>query len=142
MEAITDLAGLKTRIAYLEQKRENEKDAISEEINHLVESLKPINLIKGLFNSVKKSPDLKSDILHGLIGLGTGFVTNKLLLGKLHGPLKGILGTVLQAGITNAAIRYPDAIKEKGISVLTKFLQSIKFKPDVDHQQMSAESQL
>lgn len=141
METITDLAGLKMRIAYLEQKRENEKEAITNEFNGLLESLKPINLLKGLFNSVKKSPDLKSDIFHGILGLGTGFLTNKLLLGKLHGPLKKILGTVLQAGITNAAIRYPETIKEKGISLLTGFLKSIRLK-DGQSEHSEAASQL
>lgn len=143
METITDIASLKKQIAFLEQKREVEKQAISEEVSNFLESIKPINLLKGLFSSVKNSPDLKADIIHGAIGIGTGFLTNKLLLGSLHGPFKKILGMVLQAGITNAAVKYPDTIKSKGISLLTKFFKSIKIKSDgINHQHINGESQL
>ncbi len=140
METITDLASLNTRIAFLEQKRETEKEAITSEFHNLVESLKPVNLIKSLFHSVKESPDLKSDIFHGLLGLGTGFLTNKLLLGKMHGPIKKILGTMLQFGITKAAVNYPETIKTKGLSFLAKMLNGMKIKSgsEVEREHASA----
>jgi len=138
MELITDLVSLKRQIAFLEQKQELEKSIISLEVNSFIESLRPINLIRGLFRSINSSPDVKSDILHGIVGLGTGFLTNKLLLGSFHGPIKKILATVIQAGITNAAVKYPETIKNKTISFLTKFLQKAKFKTDLDNEQYVA----
>jgi hypothetical protein len=137
METITDRSTLKKRIAFLEQRREDEKHSISNEFAALKESLRPANLIRKLFHSVKESPDIKTDIMHGLLGLGTGFLTNKFLLGKLHGPFKKILATVLQAGITNAAVKYPEAIKEKGLSLLAKFFKAIRIK-DVGQEHQSA----
>jgi hypothetical protein len=126
MEQITNRIGLKARMAQLEMKREAEMEAIHEEVSEFIESLKPVNLIKGFFKSVRESSDLKSDLLHGALGMATGFLTNRLLLGKMKGPFKKILGWAINAGLTNAAIRYPETIKDKGISWLTKALQSIK----------------
>jgi hypothetical protein len=140
MGTITDVTSLKKQIAFLEQKRENEKLAITQEFHSLLESLKPVNLIKGLFRSVKESPDLKSDLLHGAIGMATGFLTNKLLLGKINGPFKALFGTLLQAGITKAAVSYPETIKTKGLSFLINMLNSLKIKSghEVEKQHASA----
>lgn len=132
MEKITDLTSLDTQIAMLEQRQENEKAAIESEFHNLMESLKPANLIKSMFRSVKESPDLKSDLLHGAIGLGTGFLTNKLLLGKIHGPIKMILSALLPTVITKAAVQNTDDIKEKGLSLLAKALRSLKIKNGED----------
>jgi hypothetical protein len=140
MGTITDLKSLRQQIALLEQKQETEKQAIEDGFQNLLESLKPVNLIKKLFHSVKESPDLKSDLLHAAIGLGSGFLTNKLLLGKMHGPLKKILGAVLPVVLTNAAVKYPETIKNKGLSFLAKMLGSMKIKPgsDVGHEHAKA----
>ena len=136
MAAITDISSLKKRIAELEQQRDEEKKEIKDEVTGLLENLKPSNLATALLHSVRTSPELRSDIMHGIVGLGTGFLTNKLLLSKFHGPLKSIIATVVQAGITNAAIKYPDEIKSKVIGFATKFLQAIKFKtePEITHE--------
>lgn len=138
MEKITDCTSLTSRIAFLESKRETEKQAIADEFHNLLDSLKPVNLLKKLFHSVKESPDLKSDIMHGIVGMGTGFLTNKLLLGKMHGPMKKILGTLLQFGITKAAVQYPETIKTKGLSILSNLLHAMKIKPDIHQEHESA----
>jgi hypothetical protein len=144
MGTITDIASLKKQIALLEQKRDDEKHAITAEFHNLLESLKPVNLLKSLFRSVKESSDLKSDLLHGAIGMATGFVTNKLLLGKINGPFKALFGTLLQAGITKAAVSYPETIKTKGLSFLINILNSLKIRPghEVDQEHANASAVL
>ena len=144
MEVVTDLKSLKMRIEFLEKNRVYQKEAIIDEAHSFMESLKPANLFRSLLHSVQTSSELKSDILHGLVGVGTGFLTNKMLLSSFHGPLKNILATVVQAGITNVAVKYPDEIKAKSISFLTRMLQAIKFKSDsdIDRQQEKSDSAL
>lgn len=88
MKIINDINGLDQHILYLEQRRQTEKEVVSAEINSFMESLKPVNLLKGLFSTIRRSPDLKTDIFHGILGLGTGFLTNKLFLGSSRGPIK------------------------------------------------------
>ncbi len=144
MEVVTDLKSLKMRIEFLEKNRVYQKEAIINEAHAFADSLKPANLFRKLLRSVQESSEMKSDILHGLVGLGTGFLTNKMLLSSFNGPFKKILATVVQAGITNVAVKYPDEIKAKGISFLTRMLQAIKFKSDndVNTQQDKAETYL
>ena len=128
MEVVTDYKSLKMRIEFLEKNRIYQKEKIAEDAHNFVQSLKPANLIRSFLHSMQGPSELRSDILHAVIGLGTGFVTNKLLLSSFHGPLKKIIATLLQAGITNAAVKYPEKIKAKGISLMMDVLQGMKFK--------------
>jgi hypothetical protein len=144
MEVVTDLKSLKMRIQFLEKNRVYQKEAIQEDVHSFVESIKPANIFRNLLHSVQESSELKSDIIHGLIGVGTGFLTNKMLLNSFHGPLKKIMSVVVQAGITNVAVKYPDEIKARSISFLTRMLQAMKFKTDndIERQQDAGESTL
>ncbi|HEY0046079.1 MAG TPA: hypothetical protein VGB44_05125 [Flavobacterium sp.] len=142
MEVIKDRASLKHQIALLELKQQEEKQAISDEVSHFIDDLKPKNMFSHLVGSVKGSPDLQADLLRGVVGLGTGFLTNQVLLSSFHGPFKRLVATAIQAGITSFAVKYPDTIKEKSIGFITNLLQSLKFKsdPDIDQQQFEGQS--
>jgi hypothetical protein len=130
MIAITDVQSLELRIHALEHQLSNDKLAVQNEVKATLNKLKPINLIKSMFQSAKDSPELLADLKHGIIGIATGFFTNKLLLSSVKGPVKTILAALVQAGVTNAAVRYPETIKHTGISLITKFLKSIRLKTD------------
>lgn len=130
MELITDVAGLKQRITFLEQRQNYEKNEIVAEFTEFKKSLTPGAMIRKIIGSIRKSPEVQADILHGAVGMASGFLTNKVLLGPVKGPLKTILGAIVQFGMTNIAVKYPDTIKTKVISFMTNFLQSIKIKPD------------
>ena len=127
---IIDQLTLSQAIAVLEIRQQADKILIKEEAAEFVESLKPINILRSVVRTIKNSPETKEDIIHGAVGLGTGFLANKVLLGSLHGPLKKILGFVMQAAITNATVKYPEVIKSKGITIFKSFLQAIKIKPN------------
>ncbi|MBF6608493.1 MAG: hypothetical protein ITG00_07115, partial [Flavobacterium sp.] len=119
MEVINNSVSLTKQIQLLEARQAAEKQAITDEVHKLVDSLKPGNLLSHAVDSVKNSPGLQADIMRGALGLGTGFLTNKVLLSSFHGPFKRLLATVIQAGITNVAVKYPDTIKEKSIGFVT-----------------------
>ena len=125
---IIDQLTLAQAIAVLEIRQQQEKILIKSETSEFVDSLKPINMIRSVVRSVQNSPETKDDIIHGVVGLGTGFLANKVLLGSLHGPLKKIAGFIMQAFITNATVKYPEVIKSKGIDIFRNFLQAIKIK--------------
>ena len=135
MEVINNTSSLKTRIALLEARQQEEKQAVTDEVSNLMNDLKPGNLFSHFVGSVKNSPDLQADLLRGAVGLGTGFLTNKMLLSSFHGPLKRLVATAIQASITSVAVKYPDTIKEESIGFITNLLQSLKFKTDNDLDQ-------
>ena len=132
MQKLNSLQSLEVHIMDLERKQKEKKEAITAEVHGVMESLKPANMLRKLFRSVSDSPDLKADMLKGAIGLGTGFLTNKLLLGNIHGPLKAILSAVLPAVMTKAAVDVPVKIKENGLSFLAKTLRSMKIQSSED----------
>jgi len=132
MQTLNSLQTLEVHIASLEHKQKEQKEAITAEVHDFMESLKPANMLRKLFRSVNESPDLKADMLKGAIGLGTGFLTNKLLLGKINGPFKAILATILPAVMTKAAVEVPEKLKENGLSFLSKTLRSMKIQSSED----------
>ncbi|CAM3418963.1 hypothetical protein FLLO111716_09145 [Flavobacterium longum] len=132
MGKITDLTTLDAEIARLSQKQEANKNAVANEVNELIESLTPANVLRNAFKSIKETPGLKADLLQGGIGLATGFLTNKLLLGKVSGPLRAILATAVPALMTKAAIAVPDKVKDDGLSFFAKTLRAMKIKSSED----------
>ena len=67
----------------------------------ILESLKPANILKHTIHEVQESTELKHNLLKVALGLGAGYFSRKLIIGKSAGLLKKALGTALQYGITN-----------------------------------------
>lgn len=67
----------------------------------IVESVTPANIIKSAFKNVAQSPDLRSSAISTAIGIGAGFLGNKLIVGKSSNIFKRIIGSTLQFGIAN-----------------------------------------
>ncbi len=136
--AIQDVSSLDLRILELEGRQAAEMQEIKAEFRLAKERLKPGNLIRMAISSLNSSPEIKNDIKNGLMGLGAGFLTNKLFLGSVKGPLKKLIGIGVEAAMANLALRYPETIKNTGISMITKFLKSIRLKDrDIDTQHLS-----
>ena len=117
---------LKEAIMVLQEKREIELMLLKEEFCSTYESLKPINLIKSTFGKISSSPDLKSNILGGAFGIGTGILSKKLLFGRSSNPIKVFFGTVIQFAIANVVSKNADDIKSTGQNLLYRFLNHRK----------------
>jgi len=122
MQNITSHAEIKEAIRQLQEKQVVEGNELKERFLVVVDSVKPINLIKSTFNDVTSSPDLVSNILSTTIGLTAGYLTNKSLVMSKGGAIKKLLGTVLQFGVTSVFVRNPDAVKSLGQSIINRFI--------------------
>jgi hypothetical protein len=120
MEKINSTADLKTAIAQLEQKKSGEWHLLKEQLHTTQESLKLKNIIKSTFKGAMSSPDLKSSILNTAVGLTTGFVTKKLLIGKTINPLKKLLGIVVEMAVANNVVKNADGIRSLGNMIFKK----------------------
>ncbi|WP_256235762.1 hypothetical protein [Cytophaga hutchinsonii] len=112
----------------MKKKRRIERNLLNENFQDTLESIKPINLIKGLFTQ-KSFNELggSSSIIDTLMGLATGYISKKTFVGGSHNLFKNGLGMLLQMGIQNLTISNSDTIKVFG----KKILQSIfKKKPE------------
>ncbi len=87
------------------------------------ESLKPINLLKTTFKQAVSSPGIHENIVNSAIGLVTGFVTKKIIVGNTANPFTIIIGKIIELIVANKVVKNADEIKAIG-SVLAKKLFS------------------
>lgn len=115
---------LNDMIIVIENKRAMELTVLKEQFHITYESLKPINILKSTFQDAISSPDMSNGIVNNAIGLGTGFISKKLLVGNSHNPLKTIFGTILQLVISNVVSKNADSIKNVGQNLMQMVLNS------------------
>jgi hypothetical protein len=122
MKKITSAKELKDAIRSLEEKQDAQGRILKEQFFIIIESIKPVNIIKRTFNEATLSPNLISNILSTAIGLTAGYISNKTIVGSSGNLFRKLLGTILQFGVTALIIKNPEAIKSFGHSILQRFL--------------------
>ena len=105
---------------------DNDLELLKNQFDVAYESIKPINLIKNLFQEITASPEIKNNVLSNIIGLGTGFISKKLLLGFTHNPIKRVLGTLLEFAVANVASKHSDGIKAITGKLFNRFFNKNK----------------
>ncbi|MDI6033453.1 hypothetical protein QLS91_10245 [Flavobacterium sp. LB2P84] len=111
MKKINQTEILKETILLMKMKQAEELVQLKDQYHYTIESLKPLNLIKNAFGLMATSPEIKGNILSNIVGMTTGYLTKKVLLGSTHNPIKRILGTVLQFVITNVVTKHSETSK-------------------------------
>jgi hypothetical protein len=122
MQSITSTAELKEAISLLQEKQVFQGIELKAEFFSVIESIKPVNVIKSTFSQVATSTDLISNILSTTVGLAAGYISNRTLVGSSANLLKKLFGTVLQFGITILIARNPEAVKSLGHTLLHRLL--------------------
>ena len=122
MQKITSAKELKDAIRFLEEKQADQGRVLKEQFFIVIESIKPVNIIKNTFKEVATSPKLISEILSTLIGLAAGYISNKTIVGSSGNLFRKLVGTVLQFGVTTLIIKNPAAVKSLGQTLLQRFL--------------------
>lgn len=114
MQNITSAIELRKQIQLLEIEQAFSEKLLKEQLYITYESFKPINLIKNALSEVATSPSLIDNIIGGVVGLATGYLTKKIVIGASGGIFKKVLGSLMQFGVTSAVSQHPDAIKSVG----------------------------
>lgn len=122
MKKITSLVELKESILLLETQQAYEGRLLKEEFQTTYQNLRPVNLIKNKFDEIINAPNLKDNILDTVISLTAGYLSKKVIFGGTHNPLKQIVGTLLQMGVTGIVAKNTDGIKSKGMQLIQHFL--------------------
>ena len=102
---------LNKAISLLQHKQTQELIALKEQLQLSYETLKPINLIKNTLHEVALSPDINNILVNNIIGLTTGYLSKKVLVGASHNPIKRVFGTVMQFAIANVVSKHSDTVK-------------------------------
>lgn len=100
MQTVNNTYDLDAAIKKLESKRELMEEDLQDQFHLILEGLKPTNILKNTLHEVQQSTTLKHNLLKVALGLGAGYFSRKLVVGKSAGLVKKALGTALQFGIT------------------------------------------
>jgi len=101
MQKIKSATELKNAIQRLEVEQTIKGQLLSEQFNIVYESLKPVNIIKQTMKDLVTSPSLISNVLGVTVGLSSGYLAKKLVVGQSGGIIKNIVGSLLQNGVAN-----------------------------------------
>lgn len=116
---------LAAAIAELELKAAAQKMDMEETFAAVSENLKPLNLVKNGVRSVF-SGEHKEDVFNALIGLGSGFLSRRLLLGKSNGIVGKTVGKAIQWGMAGLVSKNAEKIKEKAGDLIDRFFKKNK----------------
>jgi hypothetical protein len=122
MENITNAAELKNAIQLLQEEELIKRQLLKEQLNLTFESLKPINLLKKTVKDISTSPELIDSIIGHVAGLASGYLSNKIFVGKSGNLIRKIIGILVQFGVTKVVSQYPEVIKSFGQFILQYFL--------------------
>ena len=103
MNKISNAAELKAYIKELELKTKRQENSLKENARSTAKSFKPVNLIRSSLANAKEiaqTRDVRTTALNTLIGLGTGYITRKFVVGKSRNIFRRTLGTAVQAAMT------------------------------------------
>ena len=120
MTPIATSEELKKAIKQLELQQASEWPLLKEEFLKTAERLKLKNIIKNTFKEAIDLPDLKTDIINTAIGLTTGIVAKKLIIGKTLNPLSKLVGVLLEVFVTNKVSKNAGDIKSVGSVIMKK----------------------
>ncbi|MEO8861267.1 MAG: hypothetical protein ABI358_07580 [Ginsengibacter sp.] len=108
LEKIASTSELQIAIKRLERKRMLMEEDMKDDFHNILEGLKPANILKHTLHEVQGSVDLKHNLFKVALGLGAGYFSKQLIVGKSAGLVKKALGTALQYGITQFVARKND----------------------------------
>jgi len=121
MQNITSVISLREAIQTLEQEQSAKEQILRVQFRGTMESLRPGNLIKHALKDMSSSPHLMDNILSTILGIGSGYLSNKIFVGRSANIVRNILGSVLQFGVTNAVALHPEKLKSFGEIVMHYF---------------------
>ncbi len=105
---IANTSELSEAIRKLEVKRRIQEEGIRDHAHDLLVNLKPSNILKHTLEEVQESTSLKHNLLKVAIGLGAGYFSRKMIVGKSAGIVKKALGAAVQYGLTNFIAKKPE----------------------------------
>lgn len=114
MQNITTVADLKNAIHELEIEQATQGFLLREQFALTYESLKPVSLFKSALKDLASTPGITDNILGTIVGMASGYVSQKLFVGTSGNLVRNLLGSFLKQGVTNIVAQHPDVIKSIG----------------------------
>jgi hypothetical protein len=113
---------LKEKIRLLEIRQADEGNMLKAQFNVTVESLKPINLLKGAAQEFASSAELRETVFESSAIVVAGFLSKKIMDSTKGGPLIKLLTSLLQLGTTGLIGKYSVQIQDFVLGLVDRFL--------------------
>jgi len=131
MQTITSIAGLKNAIQQLEVEQAVRGQLLKKQFYLTYEGMKPVNLLNSTLKEVISSSSLMDNILGAALGLASGYISKKIVVGTSGNIVRKLLGSILQLGITKVVSQHSEGIKSFGQSV---FQHIFRRKEQIPHE--------
>ncbi|MCX6285046.1 MAG: hypothetical protein NTW31_12525 [Bacteroidetes bacterium] len=118
MEKITSVSRLKDAIQLLEDRQAFQGQMLKEQVYGTIEALKPGNILKNTLANLASTPNLVDSVLSTAIGLGTGYLSKKIIVGPSGNIFRKFIGKAFQLGVTAFIAQHPIAVKSVGRYIL------------------------
>ena len=126
MQKISSREGLRNAIQLLEIEQNSKGDLLKKQVMLTYESLRHVNLIKNTLKDLFSSSFQGENISGIAAGLTGGYLLKKLFIGRSGNPLKKILGSIIQFGITNIIAQNSQLIRSIADGVFRLFSEKKK----------------
>jgi hypothetical protein len=105
-------------ISILQDKQAHDLVLLTKQFHKVYESFKPINLVKGAFETLSSAPDLRHKLLNNSIGYAAGYLSKKLIIGQSHSPARRTIGLIFQLAVTMVVTKYSDSLVRTGENIV------------------------
>jgi len=129
MSNISSSAELKEAIQYLELEQKVVGRQLKEQVNAITEELKPVNLIANVMKDVASSPFIIDSLVGTALGVGTGYISRKIITGTSGNPVRRLIGSALQLAVTTIATKKLVPVSIMGRFLLKKIFGKKEIKP-------------
>lgn len=116
---IKTIDDLHAAVLQLENRQRAQGEELRDWFRETYDAMRPVNLIKSVFTEVTESQDLKDHLVGTGLGLVAGHASRAAFESASDSPIKGLLGTAIQFGVTNVVARHPDLIIAVGSTVFS-----------------------
>ncbi len=126
MKNKSELEILRENIYILELEKVRDENLLKLQIKYTYENLKPSALLRNSLKNISEIPDLKKDLIQTTVSIMVGYLSKKVLIGATHNPLKQLLGTVLQIGVSSMVSKNADGINNTFHKIYNMFKHNVK----------------
>ena len=113
---------LRETIQNLEIQQAFEEQSLKEQFHLTYERLRPVNLLRSSLEKFILAPPLADNLMGTAMGLVSGYLSRKIVVGTSGNIIRKFFGLLLQLGVTNTVEQHPDAIKSIGRIIYNYFL--------------------
>ena len=111
MREITTVEELQNSIRTLEIEQKVQSELLKEDFFYTYDRLRLINLLKSALKQKMGSQSEEVDGMGMAIGIATGYITKKIVVGNSGNPFRKLLGSVLQLGVMSFVSRHSSGAK-------------------------------